>query len=64
MTMHLLCTRTIRRAFLGDGWGLKRAMEAHQGVRSCLKAARVARLSAMVRGHISRLREERVKRVA
>jgi len=62
--MYLLATRTVRRAFLGDGWGLKRALEAHQGVRSCLMAAHVARLSAMVRGHISRMREERVKRVA
>ena len=47
--MHLLCTRTIRKAFLGDGWGLKRALEAHQGVRSCLKAQRMAQKRRRVR---------------
>lgn len=41
--MYLLATRTVRRAFLGDGWGLKRALEAHQVVRSCLGAAHAAR---------------------
>jgi hypothetical protein len=51
--MYLLATRTVRRAFLGDGWGLKRALEAHQGVRSCLKAAHAARRAGL-----------RVKRVA
>lgn len=46
--MYLLATRTVRRAFLGDGWGLKRAMEAHKMVSSCLNANR-ARVRAEAR---------------
>jgi hypothetical protein len=46
--MPLLATRTVHRAFLGDGWGLKRAMEASRMVNSCLTANR-ARVRADAR---------------
>ncbi len=55
--MHLLCTRTIRRAFLGDGWGLKRAMEAHKMVSACLNVNR-----ARVRAEARAMRRAQMKR--
>lgn len=47
--MTLLATRTVR-AFLGDGWGLRRALEAYQGVNAALKENHKARREAKRRG--------------
>ncbi len=48
--MPILATRTVHRAFLGDGWGLRRALEAYQGVNAALKENHKARREAKRRG--------------